>query len=98
MNEAYQLTREQEATFATNKRLAQTATRIREQLEEQWDGLSVVDQFFITQFAKAQRTFISIQTLVEQSLIEDAFASSLRIRLIFTMELDLTRSKQYSAT
>ena len=72
MNEGYRLTPEQEATFKVNEKVAQLVGEIRSYLEARWSTLNVVDQFFITQFGKAQRTFVAIHALVGQSLIEDA--------------------------
>ncbi len=72
MNEAYTPTAEQEATFKVNEQLAAVAKEIRAHLEGRWKQLNVVDHFFITQFGKAQRTFLAIHSLLRQSLIEDA--------------------------
>lgn len=72
MNEAYTLTSEQEVTFKLNQGLAYVAGDIRTHLEARWEQLNVVDHFFITQFGKAQRTFLAIHTLLRESLIEDA--------------------------
>jgi hypothetical protein len=72
VNEAYLLTPEQETTFRANQELAQLASDIRAHLEGRWEDLTVVDHFFITQFGKAQRTFLAIHILLRQSLIEDA--------------------------
>ena len=72
MNEAYTLTPKQEATFKQNEELAKVAAEIRAELQSRWKELNVVDHFFITQFGKAQRTFLAIHTLLRDSLIEDA--------------------------
>jgi hypothetical protein len=72
VNEAYRLTQEQEVTFGLNQRLARVTADITLQLESRWKDLNVVDHFFITQFGKAQRTFLAIHTLLRESLIEDA--------------------------
>lgn len=72
VNEAYILTAQQEATFKVNDQLAAVASEIRVHLEGRWKQLNVVDRFFITQFGKAQRTFLAIHLLLRQSLIEDA--------------------------
>lgn len=72
MNEAYRLTPKQAETFELNEELAQAAAEIRAKLQGRWKQLSVVDHFFITQFGKAQRTFLAIHTLLRDTLIEDA--------------------------
>lgn len=72
MSESYTLTPDQDASFKLNQELACLAGDIRLQLEARWNQLNVVDQFYITQFCKAQRTFLAIHTLVRDSLIEDA--------------------------
>ena len=72
MNEKYTFTLQQEATLKVNQDLAALASEIRAQLEARWKQLNVVDKFFITQFGKAQRTFLAIHVLLRESLIEDA--------------------------
>jgi len=72
VNEAYTLTQQQEVTFRLNQRLARVTADITLQLESRWKDLNAVDHFFITQFGKAQRTFLAIHTLLRESLIEDA--------------------------
>jgi Family of unknown function (DUF5677) len=72
MNEAYSPTPEQEVTFKLNEELAKVAADIRAHLQGRWKQLNVVDHFFITQFGKAQRTFLAIHALLRDSLIEDA--------------------------
>jgi len=72
MNEAYTLTAKQEAAFEVNAQLAQLAADIYSRLQGRWKEITVVDHFFITQFGKAQRTFLAIHALLRQSLIEDA--------------------------
>jgi hypothetical protein len=72
INEAYTFTPKQLETLKLNEELAHTAAEMRATLEGRWKELSVVDQFFITQFAKAQRTFVAIHTLLRDCLIEDA--------------------------
>jgi hypothetical protein len=72
VNEAYILTPNQEAAFKVNEELATVAADIRAELQGRWKQLNVVDHLFITQFGKAQRTFLAIHTLLRDSLIEDA--------------------------
>jgi hypothetical protein len=72
VNEAYTLTPNQAAAFKVNQELATVAADIRAELQGRWKHLNVVDHFFITQFGKAQRTFLAIHTLLRDSLIEDA--------------------------
>src|SRR6266568_6124726 len=72
VNEAYTLTSKQAVTFKLNEELGGVAAEIRAKLQGRWKQLNVVDQFFITQFGKAQRTFLGIHTLLRDSLIEDA--------------------------
>lgn len=72
VNEAYTLTPEQAATFKLNEELAKVAAEIRVKLQGRWKQLNVLDHFFITQFSKAQRTFLAIHALLRDSLIEDA--------------------------
>ncbi|HET7205495.1 MAG TPA: DUF5677 domain-containing protein [Terriglobales bacterium] len=72
MNEAYTLTPEQTATLKVNQELAKLSAEIRVELQNRWNQLTVVDQFFITQFGKAERTFLAIHRLIVDSLIEDA--------------------------
>jgi hypothetical protein len=86
MNESCKFTAEQQATFNTNEELAELAADIRAELEGRWTQLSPVDHFFISQFGKAQRTFVAIQTLVRHSLIEDALCL-LRILVENTINL-----------
>jgi Family of unknown function (DUF5677) len=72
VNERYELTAGQQDINNLNERLAAVAGQIRDQLDSEWQKLTVIDHFFITQFGKAQRTFLSIHLLLRESLIEDA--------------------------
>ena len=72
VNEAYILTPTQAATFKVNEELAAVAADIRAELQGRWKQLNEVDHFFITQFGKAQRTFLAIHVLLRDSLIENA--------------------------
>lgn len=86
MNEDYTLTAEQETAFKVNEELANLAADIRAELQSRWTQLNVLDHFFITQFGKAQRTFVGIQTLMREGLIEDALCL-LRILVENTINL-----------
>ena len=71
-NEEYALTQEQLANLSVNDELAKAAGEMRTQLSMRRNQLDVVDRFFVSQFGKAQRTFVAIHTLLRSSLIEDA--------------------------
>lgn len=86
MSESYTLSESQEKMFRSNMELAAIASGIREVVGARWEQLSVLDQFFVSQFGKAQRTFVAIHTLLERGLIEDGLCL-LRVLLENTINL-----------